>query len=202
MFDQAGVVVSGAGQRIKTAGAPWMTPQQPAQTEAAAAQRAMSLYCFNCVTRARRCEPAVLSEIWAQHQPVKLEDPNQDYLHRFLTHCQSFCSAAVRSACVMLLITGRHITTRSTAGRSCWAARKLSLTRRLMRFLATARLAHFFEIASPSRACAHGPRRARIVNARSLQRTAWSKTRRNSQASVRRTRGPKRCPCSTCAAIG
>jgi hypothetical protein len=154
----------------------------------------MFLQGLDGVTRATGREAAVLAEIRADYQAIELNASDQKYSHRSLRCRQCLSSAAVNSWLVISLTTGRHVTTMSSAGNVWRASRKLSRTRRLTRFRAAARLAHFLETARPSLACSHWLARPSTVKARSLARIARSKTLRNCLASVSRAQRWKRRP--------
>ena len=130
------------------------------------------------ITGAARRESTMLSEIWAECIAIQFDECNQQFLHFEISLRQWFSKDAYSCRLFHRPASARHITTISTAGNSRRWTRKLSLAKRLIRFLSTALLADFFEIASPNRGKSRLFERNRTVRALSMDLSALSNTRR------------------------
>ena len=111
----------------------------------------------------------MLPKQWADTISIKFYGNYNEFTHgcwHILLMCMSKVAPSVdpgRSSA-----TGRHSTTKSTAGRVKRTRRNVSRRARLMRLRTQARLAHLREMASPRRAMLWVLGAANMVSARSL----------------------------------
>lgn len=111
----------------------------------------MQLERFNCIAGTTWKKTAIISKRRADKVFVKLYEGYEYGAHRFINFSQCLskeCRNISEDACAASL---RAKTTISRFPSRVRCNRKLSLTRRLILFLATAFLIFFFAIASPSR---------------------------------------------------
>lgn len=142
------------GDGIETAGMPGMAARQSAQGQEAATQCTEAINSFDGILRATGIEAAMIAEEGAYHELVSADEQFSKPAHSSSrSFVQSLCSECCRSALFALLDAGLHMITMSIGQVRQSQVRKLSRTRRLMRFRPTAVAAHLREIARPSRAC-------------------------------------------------
>jgi len=132
------------------------------------------------ITGARWVKPAMISQKWANQVLVTANYCDGKFLHRFVMFFQ--CVSRESKACLLETLAALFwlMTTTSTLANSFLCCLKLSRTRRLSLFLATAVLIFFFDIASPSLGWPQLFRTANTVNNPStdlhsvLLKTRWN----------------------------
>src|SRR5918994_6380784 len=105
--------------RVIAAGMPWVTAQNAARSEIAAARDAVMLDRFFGIARTGRIKPAVRPEQRAHAVTVEADQALQDGAHCLTTVRQCFSRLSVIAALSAARAPARALTTRSTAGNSC-----------------------------------------------------------------------------------
>src|SRR6516162_3955588 len=137
--------------RIETTGVPRMAAYETRERERAAAELAEAQDCLARVVRAARMEAAHRPEQRADGPLVETDQESDEVAHCSLTFFQSAARLARSASAEAARAAGRALTTRSTAGSSCWRSRKDSRMRRRRRLRATAPPATFTATANPKR---------------------------------------------------